>query len=190
MDEMADSTGGEAKKFFQIMSDFTAESQARQQAWNDAFQAAQADGMFDYSRLNKQDELERQRGMAQKYVDETKGYQSLVDNALPNLQKRLSVLDPNSTFVKGGMDGARSKLAQQKPILDLLLAAHLGCGQAMVGILDLLQREQGKWEWKDEQLIFQDNAATERFSQLAEQWQQHEEKVNSLQEPLLKVMRQ
>jgi hypothetical protein len=186
-EQQASQSSGAEKLLYKAMEEFVRETRAANARWKEAYEAAGDSRILDYSVLTNHGEFEAQRNTLKKYVAESVTYGKYHTNMMSNLAAKLDASGVRGDLARGTLEGARRKYELQRPILVPLMEAHVGYGQTMLEILDLLEESTGKWSLDSDTLQIEDDAMLSKFNALVEQLAGHEESVNTLSGKLLKV---
>ena len=186
-EQRAAQSSGAEKHLYKAMEEFVRETRAANARWKEAYEAAGDSRILDYSVLTNHGEFEAQRNTLKKYVAESVTYGKYHTNMMSNLAAKLDASGVRGDLARGTLEGARRKYELQRPILVPLMEAHVGYGQTMLEILDLLEESTGKWSLDNDTLQIEDDAMLSKFNALVERLAGHEESVNTLSDRLLKV---
>ncbi|MBN2309253.1 MAG: hypothetical protein JXR94_09800 [Candidatus Hydrogenedentes bacterium] len=180
-------TGDEEKRFYGAMDAFVEETRANGHRWNTSFEAVCEPRVLDYSLLTTEAEYAAQRAILNKYVSETQRYLAYHGSMLATLQAKLDEAGAHGGRAQGAITGARRTYELQKPVFVPLMETHVKYGQTMLAILDLLEKNGGRWAVGDGELVFEDDATSTAYNGLIEDLGQCEESINSLQGKLLEL---
>lgn len=186
--ELSKTTSGSTKHFYQLMCEFTTESQATAKNWRDAYYAVLSPDILDLSLLNSEVEFAHQKDVVEHYVDQTRRYRENSTNTVSNLEETLHVLGEENKLAAQALEGARDRHEKQMPILEPLLQAHLSYGNNMIRILELLQTNRNAWEYKPDGIVIHDDETAQQFDKLAEAISRDEDSLNRLSDQLLQGM--
>ena len=186
--ESQKSTTGTEKKFYKILKDFIAHESVSTNEWFAAFHAVQAANVLNYSFLTSDEKFEQQKKVIADYIAKSKQQQKHFANILPSMKKRLSVLGENHPIVTEAMRGATDKHYLQKPIFEPLIESHIDYGNGMLQILNLLQKNRGKWTCVNGQLWFYNDGLQKQYNQLLPKLIENENQINTLSPKLLETL--
>lgn len=188
LNELSKQSTGTEKQFYKILEDFVSNSQVVVQDWQQSFMAVNSDRILNYSILNNADEFNHQRGVLNDYINKTKIYNASFNDTIPDLKKQLSVLGKENSLAKGAIKSATEKHQQQKVIFEPLMKTHLEYGSNLIGILNLLEKNQGEWSEDNGQLVFNNDTTLAEFNLLIEKATLNENSINSLADQLIKTL--
>jgi len=188
LSSLSETSTGTEKKLYEIMSEFTADTQITVQNWLKAYTAVQSPRILDYSLLDGDEEFEYQRNVLRSYIEQTRAYDKLFAHMIPDLRQRLNVLGENHALVKEAIKGAAEKYDLQKPIFEPLIQVHAQYGQNLIKTLDFLQRNMGEWSYDNEELLFSNENVLNEYNDLFEELRNNEATINTLSAKLLEAM--
>ncbi|MEN8131796.1 MAG: hypothetical protein ABFS45_16730 [Pseudomonadota bacterium] len=186
--DLSEASEGAQKQFYIIMNGYVGEAQLAAQKWKDSFNAAQSPRILDYSLLNSDEEFDYQRNVLNLYVENTKVYSIYQANSVPDLIKRLSVLEEENATFSGAVNGATEQYLAQKPIFEPLMRAHIEYGNGMIQMLDLLQVNKDMWSYENDELIFSDDRLLSQYNELVEVFSNSAGTINTLSSKLVDLM--
>lgn len=188
LNKLSETSTGSEKRVYRILSDFTSETQAIYQSWNQSLDAVLSQRILDYSLLVSDEEFEYQKKTLNHYVAQSESYRDYFATMIPRLEKRLKALGEGNKFAAGALKGATKKHFAQKPIMEPLMAAYIDYGNNMIQILDLLQKSKGEWVYESDELSIYSDEVLNDFNELIEKLGGNEAAINTLSESLIEVM--
>lgn len=186
--KLSETSTGQDKQFYRIMSDFVTESNVNIQSWRESYNAVLSSRILNYSILNSDEEFAFQKNIINLYVEKTKASNESFANMVPNLKKRLRVLGEGNKLAQGAIKGATEKHLSQKPILEPLMQSHIEYGKNMIQILELLQKNKDLWAYKNDQLLIYSDTVQNEYNKLIEKLGTNEATINTLSEKLTENM--
>lgn len=181
------STGNE-QEVYKNLQKFTSINSSVMIDWQKSFDSVAQPRILDYSILNSQAEFEYQIGVLKHYKKQSELYKS-------HFEKRKSILvDLNKNIPKGNLTlkgvitGINSKDSIQKPIFKPFIKSHIDYSNHLTEIVEFLQNNQGKWEYKNEELIFDNVGLEEKYSTLINLITEDENQINETTDKLIEVM--
>jgi len=181
------STGIEAR-LYKVMSESLAETEGVVRAWRESYMAVLDPNILDLSLLKSEEEIERQEEILGTYVTETRRYREYFLKMVENLEKRLTPLGLQNGHVKRALNGATGGYNRQRPLMIPLFQAHIENGESMKEILNILEAEFGKWSYKDDTLLFEDEANLKRIMELYQRIGELEEEIRLLSSKVADVL--
>ena len=181
------STGNE-QEVYKNLQKFTSINSSAMIDWQKSYDSVAQPRILDYSILNNKAEFEYQIGVLKHYKKQSQLYKS-------HFEKRKSILvDLNKNIPKGNrtlkgvMTGINSKDSIQKPIFKPFIQSHINYSNHLTEIVEFLQNIQGKWEYKNEVLIFDNVGLEEKYSTLINLITEDENQINEASDKLIEVM--
>jgi len=182
---MSETSSGPEKKFFDAMSGFVEHSKSVGQRWDSAVEAVQSSRILDYSLLDNDEEFDYQRAVLEDYIEIAKARHEFLANLAPNLRKRLgALLEEENEFAQGAMNGALKQQRFQKPIIEPLLQAHIGYGENMIQLLNLLQKHQDEWKFINDELVIHNDDVLDQCVAMVDSLTENEATIMALTQKL------
>jgi hypothetical protein len=178
--ELSDQSTEEEAEFYKITRDYLQEGKLANDRWNESFDAVQAPRILDYAVLTSDEEIEYQKGVVRKYIDESIAAKKRSDNWVLNYKKRLSVLGADNDFAKGAIKGASERWAARQKVINPLTEAHIKYGNSLFKVLELLQDNKGDWSYQDNQLQFNNDDIRSKYNALSHSINGNAAIINSL----------
>lgn len=181
------STGNE-QEVFKNLQKFTSINNSIMIAWQKAFDSISAPRILDYSVLNSQQEFDYQIDVLMYYQKQSVLYKD-------HFEKRKSlIIDLNKNIPKdnqtliGVMKGIKKKDSLQKPIFKPFISSHINYGSDLIDLIKFLDTNVGKWEYRNDELIFEDSSLETEYWELINKIAEVENQINESTEKLVKVM--
>lgn len=179
---------GEERKVYLALKEFFNKADSTNIEWNQAYNAFSEPRILDFSRLNNKKEFEFQKQVIQKYINQSENFKSFVENRVDYLKNKTKNIDRDNKAYKGFIRGFTKKDLLQKPIFIPYINAHIEYGQGIKEIVELLEKQQGKWSYEDEFLIFENSETQITYEKLLNNAISNEEIVNELFDKLVEIM--
>lgn len=186
--KLAQASSGNQKIAIQIFQDFLAENEVFAKKWQTSFEALQDPRILDYTQLKNKGEFNYQKKIIKVYITDTKAYIEIYRAMIPNLTKRLAVIEPGSQFVMGMIDGATKTHQRQKPIFEKVMNQHLTLGNTLLEILDTLEKKQALWSVNNGQLQIDETETLNKINSLIETMEQTKLKIAQYSNELLETI--
>lgn len=190
IDKLLKTSVGEEKKVWLVLKGFFKKSDSTNIEWNNAYNAFANPRILDFNRLNNSKEFEFQKQTVQEYINQSNHFKSFVENRVSYLKEQTKGIDKSNKAYKGFIRGLTKKDSIQKPIFMPYINAHIEYGQGIKKIIELLEKEQGKWNYENETetLIFGNSDAQTTYEMILNDAISNEEIVNELSDELVKIM--
>ncbi|AUC15920.1 hypothetical protein BTO06_12505 [Tenacibaculum sp. SZ-18] len=190
IDDLIKSSVGEERKVWLALRDFFRKSDSTNIEWNKAYNAFAEPRILDFNRLNNKEEFEFQKQTVQEYINQSDHFKAFVENRIDYLKEQTKRIDKSNKAYKGFIKGLTKKDSVQKPIFMPYINAHIGYGQGIKKIIELLENEQGNWSYDNETetLIFENSEAQTTYENILNDAISNEEIVNELSDKLVEIM--
>ncbi|MEJ6791600.1 MAG: hypothetical protein QNK89_02375 [Lacinutrix sp.] len=97
-------------------------------------------------------------------------------------------IDKNNNAYKGFIKGLTTKDAIQTPVFITYIDAHINYGENINGILELLETDNGNWEYDGESIIFNSLNSENKYNTLFNNAIENEYIINKLTKELVEIM--
>lgn len=190
IDDLIKSSVGDERKIWLALKDFFKKSDSTNIEWNNAYNAFADPRILDFNRLNNSKEFKFQKQIIQEYINQSNNIKSFVENRVDHLKEQTKKIDKGNKVYKGFIKGFTKKDSIQKPIFFPYINAHIAYGQEIKQIVELLEEEQGKWNYdsKIETLLFENLEAQTTYEKILNNAISNEEIVNELSDKLVEIM--
>ncbi len=188
IDDLIKTSYGEEKKIYLTLKNYLKKSDSVNAKWNNSYQAFMEPRILNFTKLNNDEEYEYQKKVVQNYIDDSENFKNFVQNRVDYLKSQTKHIDSNNKAFKGFMKGIINKDSVQKPIFIPYINAHIDYGKNTKGIIELLERENGKWKNDNGIVKFQNPKSQVAYETLLENAIQNEETVNEYSEKLVGIM--
>jgi len=190
IDDLIKSSVGEERKVWLALKDYFKKSDSTNIEWNKAYNAFADPRILDFDELKNSKEFKFQKQVIQEYINQSKNFKSFVENRVDYLKERTKKIDKGNKAYKGFLKGLTKKDSIQKPIFFPYINAHIGYGQEIKQIVELLEKEQGKWNYDNETetLEFENSEAQTTYENILNNAISNEEIVNELSDKLVEIM--
>jgi len=190
IDDLIKSSVGEERKVWLALKDFFRKSDSTNIEWNKAYNAFAEPRILDFNRLNDKEEFEFQKQTVQEYINQSGYFKSFVEKRVKYLKEQTNRIDKSNKAYKGFMKGLTKKDSIQKPIFMPYINAHIEYGQGIKKIIELLENEQGKWNYDNETetIIFENPETQTTYENILNKAISNEEIVDELSDKLVEIM--
>ncbi|MCG2432176.1 hypothetical protein [Aequorivita xiaoshiensis] len=188
IDELIKTSVGEERKVWLVLKEFFKKSDSTNIEWNKAYNAFADPRILDFNVLNNSKEFEFQIKTTQEYINQSKHFKSFVENRVDYLKDKTKKIDKNNKAYKGFVRGLTNKDSIQKPIFIKYINGHIGYGQGIKEIIELLEKEKGKWGYENETLVFENSDSQIIYEKILNDAISNEEIVNELSDKLVDIM--
>jgi hypothetical protein len=190
IDDLIKSSVGEERKVWLVLKRFFKKSDSINVEWNKAYNSFAEPRILDFRRLNNVREFEFQKQIVQEYINQSKYFKSFVENRVDYLKDQTKRIDKSNKTYKGFIKGFTKKESLQKTIFSPYINAHIEYGQGIKKIIELLEKEQGKWNYSSETetLIFENSEVQTIYEHILNNVTVNERTVNELSDKLVKIM--
>lgn len=188
MDALLKSSVGEERKVFTELKNYLDKVDSVSIVWSEAHIAFAEPRIMDFTILDNTQEYDFQKKVIQNYIDSSEDYKEFVENRVAYLTSHTKHVNRNSDVYKGFIKGITKKDSLQQPIFIPYIRAHANYGKDMLGIINLLEKENGNWHFDDDEIIIQNPESQERFDSLVNSALYHEKIVNELSVKLVDIM--
>lgn len=186
--ELSKSSTGDEKEFYKIMAEYVEETNLIVKVWQDSFDKIDSPAILNLSLLKSDYEIIRQKKLITFYLESTKKYQLFFTNMVSNMTLKLNKFGVNSPIAEGGISGISEQFEKNEPIFTPLMVAHINYGTNMIEYLEVLQLNQDKWKFENDELIINDEIIDNKINEIFEQIEMHGTSINNLAEKLVQVI--
>ncbi|MBJ6367506.1 hypothetical protein [Snuella sedimenti] len=188
IDGLLKTSVGEERKVYLALKEYFKKSDSVNVQWNSAYNAFAEPRILDFSLLNEMEEFKFQKNVIQKYIDESEYFKSFIINRVEFLKHKTKNIDKDNKAYKGFLKGMTNKDSIQKPIFIKYINGHIDYGKGMKSILELLEKENGKWQYENEVITFQDLETQNAYEKIFNHAILNEEIVNELSDKLVELL--
>tara|TARA_R110002096_G_scaffold399096_1_gene595313 strand:- start:43 stop:1017 length:975 start_codon:yes stop_codon:yes gene_type:complete len=181
------STGNE-QEVYKNLQRFTSINGSIMMDWQKSVDSVAHERILDYSLLNNQQEFEYQIGVLKYYKAQSESYKNHFENRKSILIDLNKNIPKGNLTLKGVMTGINKKDSIQKPIFEPFINSHIDYSNDLLEIVKFLQDNQGKWEYKNDELTFSTVELEEKYSTLINKIAEDENQINELTDKLIEVM--
>ncbi|WP_027391819.1 hypothetical protein [Aquimarina latercula] len=181
------STGNE-QEVYKNLQKFTSLNSSVMIDWQKSVDSVAQERILDYSLLNNQEEFDYQVGVLEHYKNQSESYKNHFENRKSILIELNKNIPKGNLTLKGVMTGINKKDSIQKPIFEPFIKSHIDYSSDLSDIIKFLQDNQGKWEYKNDELIFSTVELEETYSNLINKIAEDENRINELTDKLIEVM--
>jgi len=185
-DQLIETSSGREAEFYGIMRDFARDSNRALVQFETSYTAVVDERVLNFSLLQDEQEMTEQKEIIRTYTNEAAIYKDFVAGNLDRLRVALKPLGETFPQSRGAISGAQKKFDQQVPTNNQLMDKHVEYGNAMIGIIDLLEENQGNWSYEEDIVTFEDDDASEKFNALVDEITGIEAAINSLTDKMLR----
>jgi hypothetical protein len=188
IDDLIKTSVGEERKVFLKLKNYFKKADSVNVSWNNSYNAFAEPRILDFTRLNEKEEYKFQKKVIQEYIKESENFKSFVQNRVEYLKNQTKNIDKNSKSYKGFIKGLTNKDSIQKPVFIPYINAHIEYGKGMKGIIEILEKENGKWKYENETITFQNSESQTTYEKILNTAIENEEIVNELSDKLVEIM--
>jgi len=188
IDDLLKTSIGEERKVWLALKEFFKKSDSTNIEWNKAYNAFAEPRILDFNRLNNSEEFEFQKQIVQEYINQSNNFKSFVENRVGYLKNQTNRIDKSNKAYKGFIRGLTKKDSIQKPIFIPYINAHIEYGLGIREIIELLEKEEGKWKYENETITFQNSESQITYEKILNTAIENEEIVNELSDKLVEIM--
>jgi hypothetical protein len=188
IDDLIKTSVGEERKVFLKLKNYFKKADSVNVSWNNSYNAFAEPRILDFTRLNEKEEYKFQKKVIQEYIKESENFKSFVQNRVEYLKNQTKNIDKNSKSYKGFIKGLTNKDSIQKPVFIPYINAHIEYGKGMKGIIEILEKENGKWKYENETITFQNSESQITYEKILNTAIENEEIVNELSDKLVEIM--
>jgi len=156
--------------------------------WQNSFDSVMQPRILDYSVLNNRTEFEYQIDVLKHYKNQSELYKSTFEKRKSLIEDFNKDIPKGNLTLKGVMKGIKNKDSIQKPVFRPFINSHIEYSSNLIAVVEFLQIIEGKWEYKNEELIFNSVELEERYSTFFNKIEENENRINELSDKLIEVM--
>lgn len=168
LNKLSETSTGQEKQLYETMNDFFNEMQTVTRNWWDSYHAVLSPRILDYSVLNSDEEFDHQKKVLSLYVENSKANKKDFMDIVPNLKKRLGVLDEGNKFMQEALKILTDKFLSKNKIFVPLMEAHIEYGKNMIQLLELLQNNKDEWVYENDELLIDSDDVLDKLNDLCE----------------------
>lgn len=187
LNELQAVSSGDEAQLIGIVNEFMQEATPIIVGWRESFGTVSNSGILNFQELVSEESYTSRLALLADYRTKTQTYQAFFAGMVPELEKRLSVMGLDHPLVQQSLTGMKAHNAQQTPIFEPLMLAHLEFADAAEGLLRMLQTESHNWSMDDGQVMLETDALVEQFNDYVDRVQQSEETINRLAVEIVKL---
>jgi hypothetical protein len=188
INELLKTSNGEERKLYLALNEYFQKSDSLNVDWNNAYNEFAEPRILDFTRLNKKDEFIFQKKVIQKYIDKSENFKLFMQKRVEYLKNLAKNIDRDNKVYKGFLKGLTKTDSIQTPIFVTYINAHIDYGKAIKGIVELLEKENGKWEYVNESIKFRNLESQINYEKILDDVIQNEEIINEFSDKLIETM--
>jgi hypothetical protein len=188
IDDLVKTSIGEERKLYVVVKEFFKKSDSTSLEWNKAYNAFNEPRILDFNQLNNQEEYEFQKSVIQTYIDQSQNFKYFIENRIDYMKNHSKNIDKSHTAYIGFMKGMVKKDSVQTPIFLPYINGHIAYGEGIKEIVEILEKESGKWEYENETLIFENSESQILYETILNKAFGNEELVNELSDKLIEIL--
>lgn len=181
-------SSGNEQEVYKNLQKFTVVNNSIMLEWQNAYDSVMLPRILDYSILNNQEEFNYQIKTLKQYKKQSQSYKN-------HFEKRKSIIvalnksipKDNQTLL-GIMKGIDTKDSIQKPIFKPYINSHIKYADDLIELVEFLESNKGKWEYKNEELVFKSSSIEDEYLQMINKISEDESLINELTDKLIEVM--
>jgi len=181
------STGNE-QKVYQNLQKFTSINSSVMIDWQKAYDSVMEPRILNYSLLNNQKEFDYQIDVLENYIEQSEEYKNYFENRKSLIEDLNKDIPTGNQTLIGIMKGIDNKDSIQKPIFRPFIDSHINYGNNLTEIIKFLNVNSGKWEYQNDELIFENSELEKKYSEIIQKIAENENQINKLGEKLIEVM--
>ncbi len=186
LDKLA-ALGGSREKEMKAIAELMRELQQQSLPYIDLLRRLEKDPPLDMSNVKTKADLATKREIGKEMLRLDKEIMSFIDSMEERMWKKLQdagvATGSRKEFAAKTKPGFRKAIEVQRQIRK----CDETQANALLGVVDLLEAEWGKWKWKDDDVVFEDVAKTARYTELMEEMQKASEQQEILAREMLNV---
>ena len=192
LDHAAKTTSGDSPALFRAMQAYVRQMEAQQAAYEDASDALLSFHVLQTSNLIQRSEIAIRKVAVQKFLDANNGFKTFVRQSSDTLRKELVSQGATKQQTEAAIAGFQKTSSIQIPTILEVRAADDRMGYAMLGVLNLLDANWGRWRYSPEikRVRFEDRAVLEEFNSYLNEIQQAAVDQQAAQKRLAVVLKQ
>lgn len=183
---LAAQSSGKQREFHLIMAQFIEDTQVREKQWNSTFFQAESERILDSSVLNSPQEFEFQRGVIDRYLEETRDYSKYFFAMPADLRTRLDVLGRGNHAAAEAFGAFQGSHRAQVESYTRLLKAHIRYGATTRQMLDFLEKNTDSWNHENGSLQFHSDDLRKEYDKLHESREALGLTINEISQQLLR----
>ena len=183
-DSLIKTSRGEERKVYIAARDFMKKSDSLDTKWTEAYNTFAEVDIMDYNRLNSNKEYKFQKKIIQQYINQSIIYRTFVQNRFDYFEDKTKNINKTNKVYKG----FQKQDSIQKPVFNKYLSTHINYGHGIIGILEILEQEDGKWSFENETLLFDSSEAQSNYAKILDEAIKNETIINDLSIKLIEIM--
>jgi len=188
IDNLINTSIGEEKEYYIFLKNYYKKSDSINTEWNNSHEALMAPNILNFEVLYDKKDYNFQKSVIQNYINKSESLKIFFQSRLKNVRSQTAHLNPNNDVLKKFMKGFIKKDSIQRPIFVPYIDAHIGYGRNLKGIIELLEKENGKWEPYEESVNFQNAESQMFYEKYLDTAFKNEEIIGELWDELVEVM--
>jgi len=188
LSKMIRNSSGNEQEVYKNLLKFSSINSIIMIGWQKAVDSVAQERILDYSLLNNPAEFEYQIGVLKYYKNQSELYKNHFKNRKSIVVDLNKNIPKGNLTLKGVMIGINKKDSIQKPIFEPFIKAHIDYSNDLLEIVDFFQNNQGKWNFKNDELTFSTVALEEKYSLFMNKITKVENRINTFTDKLIGVM--
>lgn len=167
-DSAAQTMSGDDALIAKVMSAYVKRMESAAQDYQQAAADLRNAKVLSLQTLTDKNQIQYRRLVVQAFVTANDKLEGVISNGVTDIQADLTRLQVSPENAGAAIEGFRSRADVQTPILLKIRGCDDRMGQAMLGVLDLLQNNWGKWKYDSaaNTVNFDDPAAENSYEQM------------------------
>lgn len=190
LNRAANKTSGETAALLRASQLYLGHIQACQRNYEQASRAMLAAKVLGAANLQQRAQIQDRKALVLAFLNANDGFKAFLKNGEANYRKELANFDISAEQKEAAVAGFRKTFTVQAPIIIEIRDADDRMGEAMVGVLNLLDAHWGKWRYDlQAQLVrFEDHGAVGQYNLLLAEINDAATKQASAQKRLAAVL--
>lgn len=166
LNRAADQSHGSEAITLRATSSYVAELQSNRSSYDQALRELTSAKVLAVTNLLQRDQIQGRKAVVEKFLEANQKLKTFVAQGNSELQKILVDSGVSSDVVQSAAAGFDKKFMPQAPFLTKIRDTDERMGQAMLGILDLLDTRWGRWRYdrSTRKVRFDDQAALQSYN--------------------------
>ncbi|MFD0862749.1 hypothetical protein ACFQ1M_11085 [Sungkyunkwania multivorans] len=188
LSKIIQNTTGNEQEVYRNLQKFAAINNTVMVNWERSYDSVMEPRILDYAVLNDIAECEYQIAVLKRYQSQSEIYKDHFKRRMEIIKGLNKGIPEDNKALQGVIKGIKKKDSVQKPIFLPFINAHIDYSSNLIAIVAFLKKNKGKWQYLNEELIFDNGELDEDFSSLIEKITEDEDRIIEWTDKLIETM--
>ncbi|MGS2738739.1 hypothetical protein [Sinomicrobium sp. M5D2P17] len=188
LSKLIQNSSGNEQEVYRKLQKFVTLNKEKMINWEKSYDSVMNPRILDYAVLNTPEEHRYQIAVIEHYRNQSELYKHFFNNRKSLVTELFKNIPKDNQTLKGVVKGINTKDSIQRPVFIPLMDTHISYSQNLIDLLALLKEYDGKWEYQNDELIFENEKMEQRYLAIIQKVAENEDQINELTDKLIEMM--